>query len=109
VIHGPKGELSGSTSGNYEMPIIIGGEKYYHIFDPRTGKPAPTAVVSVSVVFPETGKNWMADSLTTTGVLLGPEKTIELVQKLGGEALFLMRAGDKIHEVKSPGWARFEL
>jgi len=61
------------------------------------------------VVFPETGKNWMADSLTTTGVLLGPEKTIELVQKLGGEALFLMRAGDKIHEVKSPGWARFEL
>jgi len=109
VIHGPKGELSGSTSGNYEMPISIGGEKYYHIFDPRTGKPAPTAVASVSVVFPETGKNWMADSLTTTGVLLGPEETIRMVESFGGEALFIIWENGVLKEVKSTGWDRFQL
>ena len=109
VIHNPKLDFSGSTSGNYENPIVIGGESFYHILDPRTGRPVKSRVVSVSIVFPKSGTNWMADTLSTTGVLLGPEKTIELVQEWGGEALFLMRVGDGIREVKSPGWTRFEL
>ncbi len=109
VIHNTELDFSGSTSGNYENPIVIDGEHFYHILDPRTGYPAKSRVVSVSIVFPKSGMNWMADSLSTTGVLLGPEKTIELVQELGGEALFLMRKGDEICEVKSSGWARFEL
>lgn len=109
VIHNPGLNFSGSTSGNYENPILIAGEHFYHILDPRTGHPVKSRVVSVSIVFPKSGMNWMADTLSTTGVLLGPEKTIQLVQKWGGEALFLMRAGDEIREVKSPGWTRFEL
>ncbi|MCC7299705.1 MAG: FAD:protein FMN transferase [Verrucomicrobia bacterium] len=100
--------LSASTSGNYENPITINGFTFYHIMDPRTGYPAKTDVLSVSIAFPETGKNWLTDSLSTTGVLLGPKKTFEIVKRLGGEAMFLIREDGKIKEVKSSGWGMFE-
>ena len=49
--------LSASTSGNYRAPLEIGGQTVYHIFDPRTGRPADASRLSVSVVFRETGRN----------------------------------------------------
>jgi len=109
VVSSPSSEFSGSTSGNYEMPVIINGEAFYHIFDVTTGRPAKTQVASVSIVFPQTGRNWMADSLSTAGVLLGPEKTFDMVEKLGGEALFLVWEGRALREIKSNGWDRFRL
>jgi thiamine biosynthesis lipoprotein len=108
VIQAKGAGLSTSTSGNYENPIRINGQEFYHIMDPRTGYPAKTETVSVSIVFPQTGKNWLTDTLSTTGVLLGPERTFEIVQRLGGEALFLIRENGHIREVKSPGWKKFE-
>ncbi len=42
-----------STSGSYEKFFVVGGKRYTHIFDPRTGYPA-TGAVSVSVVAPKT-------------------------------------------------------
>ncbi|MDD3276233.1 MAG: FAD:protein FMN transferase [Kiritimatiellales bacterium] len=108
VIQDTGNGLSTSTSGNYETPIVIDGQEFYHIMDPRTGYPAKTQIVSVSIAFPETGKNWLTDTLSTTGVLLGPEKTFEIVQSLGGEAMFLIRENGTIREVKSPGWGGFE-
>jgi FAD:protein FMN transferase len=108
VIHDPGSGLSTSTSGNYENPVVVDGQEFYHIMDPRTGYPAKTQIVSVSIAFPETGKNWLTDTLSTTGVLLGPERTFEVVQSLGGEALFLIRDSGQIREVKSPGWDKFE-
>lgn len=107
VIQDPGTGLSASTSGNYENPILINGQEFYHIMDPRSGYPAKTQVVSVSIAFPETGKNWLTDTLSTTGVLLGPEKTFEIVQRLGGEAMFLVRENGQIREIDSPGWGRF--
>lgn len=108
VIQDPGKGLSASTSGNYENPITINGQEYYHIMDPRIGRPAGTQIVSVSIAFPENGRNWLADTLSTTGVLLGPQKTFEILKKVGGEALFLVRENGQITEVKSPGWDRFK-
>jgi len=108
VIQDPGSGLSASTSGNYENPIRINGQEFYHIMDMRTGRPVKTDVVSVSIAFPETGKNWLADTLSTTGVLLGPEKTFEIVQRLGGEAMFLIRKDGELCEVASSGWEKFQ-
>ncbi len=108
VIHDPGTGLSTSTSGNYENPIMVNGQEFYHIMDPRTGYPAKTDILSVSIAFPETGKNWLTDSLSTTGVLLGPEKTFELVHRLGGEAMFLIRENGTIREKSSSGWEAFK-
>jgi thiamine biosynthesis lipoprotein len=100
--------LSASTSGNYENPIRINGQEFYHIMDPRTGCPAKTQIVSVSIVFPETGKNWLTDTLSTSGVLLGPDQTFSIVQSLGGDALFIIKDADGLHEISSPGWGVFQ-
>jgi thiamine biosynthesis lipoprotein len=109
VIQDPGTGLSTSTSGNYENPIRINGQVFYHIVDPRTGYPAKTQIVSVSIAFPQTGKNWLADALSTTGVLLGPEKTFEIIKPFGGEAMFLLKESNgELREVSSSGWKTFK-
>jgi thiamine biosynthesis lipoprotein len=108
VIRDPGTGLSASSSGNYENPVVVNGVKFYHIFDPRTGHPAPTDILSVNIVFPETGKNWLADTLSTTGVILGPAKTFEIVRKYGGEAMFLVWKDGKIEVITSSGWESFQ-
>jgi thiamine biosynthesis lipoprotein len=96
--------LSISTSGNYRNPVVIGGKKYYHIVDPRTGQPVSDRVLSISVVFPDCGKNWLADALSTAFAVLGPDRAMPIAAKLGGQALFLLEVNGKIVERKSPGW-----
>lgn len=108
VIQDPGTGISASTSGNYENPILINGQEFYHIMDPRNGYPAKTQIVSVSIAFPQTGKNWLADALSTTGVLLGPEKTFEIIKPFGGEAMFLVKQNGVIREIDSPGWKKFK-
>ena len=102
----PGNGMTGSTSGNYRQPIIIGGRTVYHIYDPRTGLPADTHVLSFSVVLPGIGHNGEADALTKSGILLG-ERGLELVRAAGGEAMLLRRKdGDDtaVVEVHTPGW-----
>jgi len=108
VIQDPGAGVSASTSGNYENPILIKGQEFYHIMDPRTGYPAQTQIVSVTIAFPQTGKNWLADALATTGVLLGPEKTFNMIKPLGGEAMFLVKKDGVIRESVSAGWKMFK-
>lgn len=104
----PKG-ISISTSGNSERAVTIAGIQQYHIIDPRNGYPASIKVFSVSILFPEPGKNWLCDSLSTAGVILGPEKTFKIVKELGGEAMFLIADGQKVNFITTPGWKAFEL
>jgi thiamine biosynthesis lipoprotein len=82
AIADPGAGLSVSTSGNYAQPIKVGGRTYYHILDPRSGRPVSIHTLSVSVAFPETGKSWLADVLSTAGAALGPEKALPLVRGL---------------------------
>ena len=107
VVQAPPTGLSASTSGNYEQPIVIDGKSFYHIFDPRTGRPADSAVLSVTVAFPKNGHNWLAVSLSTTGAILGPETTFEFVKRLGGEAMFLVWEHQSIVEKSTAGWEAF--
>ena len=103
----PEAGVSVSTSGNYRNPVVIGGKAFYHIVDPRTGRPADTRVLSVSVAFPQTGKNGLADGLTTACAVLGPKRCLPVVTSLGGQVLFLLESDGGITEQRSPGWDRF--
>src|ERR1041385_3669199 len=67
-----------STAGDYARAFFIGGKRYHHIIDPRTGYPA-TACRSVTI--------WAGDALTADAVddsvfILGPQKGLELVESL---------------------------
>jgi thiamine biosynthesis lipoprotein len=105
AVQDPGAGISTATSGNYQQPIVIGGKVFYHIVDPRTGLPVDTHTLSVSVAFPETGRNGLADGLSTAGAVLGAEEAIPIIRRLGGEALFLIRSeGAEVREIKTEGW-----
>lgn len=106
TITDPGSGFSGSTSGNYRQAIVIGNRPYYHIFDPRSGEPIAVQVLSVSVAFPMNGRNGLADGLTKVGAVLGWQRLLPLVERLGGQALVLTREDSRVVEHASSGWSR---
>jgi thiamine biosynthesis lipoprotein len=59
-----------STAGDYARSYVIGGKRYHHIIDPRTGYPA-TACRSVTVWAPDA---FIADAVDDIVFILGPEQ-----------------------------------
>jgi FAD:protein FMN transferase len=71
------------TSGDYER-LGPGGGKH-HILDPRTGDSA-RAVASATVV---ASSAMLADALATAAFVLGPERGIDLLHRLGVDGLIV--------------------
>jgi thiamine biosynthesis lipoprotein len=80
-----------ATSGNYRNYFEEDGVRYTHILDPRTGKPERTNLLSVTVIAPDCAQ---ADAYATAFMVLGYEKSAEIVkQRPELEAWFII-AGD---------------
>ena len=78
-----------STSGDYET-FFTPDFQHHHIFDPATGD-SPTELASASALAP-TGM--MADSLSTSFMVLGAERSLALATKLPGvDALLIGKDG----------------
>lgn len=93
-----------STSGDSERGLLVHGRRIGHLLDPRTGRPAPD-FGSVTVVAPS---GLAADVLSTAFFVLGPEKGLELSQRLRvqgfeNRALFLVVTNRNIRALASPG------
>ncbi|MEO1652958.1 MAG: FAD:protein FMN transferase [Bacteroidota bacterium] len=74
------------TSGNYEKYVLIDGQRFSHIIDPRTGYPVK-GLRSVSVICPDAE---LADALATSVFVMGPEAGLNLINQLKGiEALLI--------------------
>ncbi|MDZ7366309.1 MAG: FAD:protein FMN transferase [candidate division KSB1 bacterium] len=67
-----------STSGDYERFFFKDGKRYHHLIDPHTGYPARRAV-SATVIARQAV---VADALSTTLFVLGPERGIALADSL---------------------------
>jgi len=81
-----------STAGDYARAYVVGGKRYHHIIDPKTGYPA-TACRSVTV--------WAPDATTADGVddavfILGPERGLELVESLDGVGAVVVDAKNRV-------------
>jgi FAD:protein FMN transferase len=68
-----------STSGDYERYFDENGVRYHHILDPKTGHSA-SKVRSATVIGPTATRT---DGLSKTAFVLGPEKAIEIYDRLG--------------------------
>ena len=67
-----------STSGDYERFFIRDGKRYHHIIDPKTGEPAGKCQ-SVTIIAKEATAT---DALSTGIFVMGPEKGMELIERL---------------------------
>jgi len=74
-----------STSGDYERFFIEDGKRYHHLLDPRTGHSAGLCKC-VSVIAREGS---FADSLATGIFVLGPEKGMKVLEKLGFDGVIV--------------------
>jgi len=69
-----------ATSGDYQQFFVSAGKRYSHIIDPKTGYPVDNGIISVTIIAPNAA---LADGLSTAVFVLGIEKGIALVKKLG--------------------------
>lgn len=77
-----------STSGDYERFFQKDGKRYCHIIDPRTGYPA-NQCQSVTIIAPALA---VADALATAVFVLGPDKGLDLVEKMEGVQALIVAA-----------------
>lgn len=69
-----------STSGDYERYYEEDGVRYHHILDPSTGDSA-RASMSVTILGPQAT---LTDALSTSVFVMGPDKGLELINRLDG-------------------------
>jgi hypothetical protein len=87
-----------ATSGGYRRGWTIGGRRYSHILDPRTGQPVDS-MCSATVIAP-TAED--ADALATILCVLPPSNGLRLVAELPEAECLLV--GDRGEIYRSAGW-----
>jgi FAD:protein FMN transferase len=80
-----------STSGASERSLVVNGRRINHIFDPRTGTPAPFTG-SVSVWHQQ---GLAADALSTALVVMGPDEGLRWAEAHTIAALYLIPNGSQ--------------
>ena len=81
------------TSGVYRQARQFAGKQYGHIIDPRTGYPVDHDCLSVSVHHADA---MIADGWATALMVLGPDKGLELADKVGLAASFACKSANSI-------------
>lgn len=85
------------TSGDYERfmkeKYKETGERYHHIFDPRTGYPAKMGLISTTVI----GDSAMeVDILSTAVFIMGEQQGLELIKSLEGIEAIMVTDDKKV-------------
>lgn len=90
-----------STSGDAERFVEIGGVRYSHVVDPKTGV-GLNGRRSVTVVAPDGAT---ADALDTAVSILGPKRGLELVAQFpGAEVTMVLKTDAGVERAESPGF-----
>ena len=95
-----------ATSGNYRNFYYKDGKKYAHTIDPRTGYPVAHSLLSASVIAPEC---IIADAYATAFMVLGLEKSMEIVENTPELEAYFISVGEDDNYVisKSSGFNQY--
>jgi len=80
-----------STSGDYEQYFIRAKKRYSHIFNPKTGYPADSDIIYVTVVASD---GLTSDALSTSIFVLGKTRGQELAKKFPDVKVILLEKKD---------------
>ncbi len=87
------GNKSVVTSGAYERYFEYGGKTYHHIIDPKTGYPAESDLLSVTVI----GENGAyCDAYSTALFVMGKEKAVAFAKEHNGFDFILITENNEI-------------
>ncbi len=90
-----------ATSGATWQFVELGGRRYSHIIDPRTGM-ALTNQMNVTVIAPD---GMSADALASAVSVLRPVEGLKLIERTPGTAaLVLRKKGEKLETFESQRW-----
>jgi thiamine biosynthesis lipoprotein len=90
-----------ATSGNYEKYVMIGGKRYSHTINPRTGLPV-TGVKSVTVLCPNAE---LADAMATPVMIMGIRAGIDMIDQIRDMEAILIDDNDRIFTSKNLHYA----
>lgn len=77
-----------ATSGDYRNFFEVDGKRYSHTIDPKTGRPVTHDLASVSVLADDC---LTADALATAIEVLGPERGLELAERVDVPVYLIIR------------------
>lgn len=90
-------DTSVATSGNYEKYVMIGGKKYSHTIDPKTGLPVH-GIKSVTII---TQIAELADAMAIPVMVMGIKAGLNLINQMQGIACIIVDENDHIHTSKN--------
>lgn len=90
-----------ATSGDYRNFFMLGGERYSHIIDARSGRPIHNQVASVTVVADSV---MLADGWATALMAMDSEHAMEIADELGFAVLVVKRNGEQFENLENPAW-----
>jgi thiamine biosynthesis lipoprotein len=100
----PLTDIALATSGNYRNFFVENGQRYAHILDPVTGRPARHRLASVTVLDKTCAR---ADALATALMVMGEEKGLRFCEKNHVAAYFLVHENETIAVYASPDFPAF--
>jgi len=86
-----------ATSGDYEKYVLIGGKRYSHTIDPRTGYPV-TGLKSVTILAPNAE---LADALATPVMVMGRSVGLHLIDQMPQVGCILIDDHDRLFTSKN--------
>lgn len=90
-------DMAVATSGNYEKFILVGGKKYSHTIDPKTGLPVQ-GIKSVTIISPNAE---IADAMATPVMVMGIRVGLDLIDQMKDIACIIIDDNDTIYTSKN--------
>lgn len=87
-------DMAVATSGNYEKFVMIGGKKYSHTVDPKTGLPV-SGIKSTTIIAPYAE---LADAMATPVMVMGIEAGLDMINQINGLACILIDDENRIYK-----------
>jgi len=86
-----------ATSGNYEKFVIIGGKKYSHTINPRTGLPI-SGIKSVTII---TTNAELADAMATPVAIMGVNAGLDMINQIKNIEAIIIDDDDRLYTSKN--------